>query len=317
MTPAPPGSASDSPRSAPIRLGLALAAPAVLALATSGRLPELRDALDGGGFLRIARADEPGIAPAAFDLLDDEALRGRALTPEPLTIASYASGFLPGIPLLADADILREHPYNLARRIGSLDHMTGGRSGVVVREPHDGPDAARAAEALWLVQQLLRTWPLESVTTDRDAPAIADVERIWAPAHDGRYRVAGPLTTPSSPQGLPVFVRAHAEPTHTGEALHDLVIDAGSTLQLDVDDVAVSAWRAGDDVRAIELRPLADDPREALRRWREARRAVAAATAPLADGETLRAALGLSERALVRPAQAHPAFASASGKDLF
>ena len=306
--------------SAPARLVLTLEAPAVRALASAGALPALRDALADGALLRIARADAPGGAPAAFDLLDDAALAARTLTPEPLVIASFVASALPGVGVAADVDVLREHPYNLARRIGSLDHLTGGRAGVVVRPLAPGDDAARAAEALWLVQQLLQTWPLDSFAPDGSAPAIADVERIWAPRHEGRYRVAGPLTTPSSPQGLPVFVRA-VDGAPDGETLHDLSIAEpapADVLPEPPEGVLTAAWRVGDRLAAVELRPAHSDPLDALEAWRAARGVLAErATTTGGPAPTLRAALGLPARRLERPATAEPAFADATGKDLF
>ncbi|GAB3595720.1 hypothetical protein [Microbacterium tumbae] len=110
-----------------------------------------------------------------------------------------ASWFAVETARLADAG----HPYNLARRIASLDQLSGGRTAWVVSEPGSG-DAHR--DYLRVVSQLWRSWPRESIAADASAEHFAETEGIRRIGAEGTYRVAGPLNVPSSPQHLPVVV---------------------------------------------------------------------------------------------------------------
>lgn len=92
------------------------------------------------------------------------------------------------------------HPYNLARRIASIEQLSRGRAAWVHALP------TTDADFVSVVQQLWRSWPAESISTSVDAPHFADVTGIRRLNATGAYPVAGPLNVPSSPQGLPVVV---------------------------------------------------------------------------------------------------------------
>jgi alkylation response protein AidB-like acyl-CoA dehydrogenase len=100
------------------------------------------------------------------------------------------------------------HPYNLARRIASLEQLSGGRTAWVLDDgSSDGAsESYEQRDRIRVVQQLLRTWPRESIAADADAPHFAQTEHIRRINADGAYPTAGPLNVPSSPQHLPVFV---------------------------------------------------------------------------------------------------------------
>ncbi|MFJ4253775.1 acyl-CoA dehydrogenase family protein [Microbacterium sp. NPDC090003] len=96
------------------------------------------------------------------------------------------------------------HPYNLARRIASLEQLSGGRTAWVLDDGTAETDEQR--DRIRVVQQLLRTWPRESIAADAGARHFAQTEQIRRINADGAYPTAGPLNVPSSPQHLPVFV---------------------------------------------------------------------------------------------------------------
>lgn len=96
------------------------------------------------------------------------------------------------------------HPYNLARRIASLEQLSGGRTAWVLDDGDTETEEQR--DRIRVVQQLLRTWPRESIAADADAPHFAQTESIRRINADGAFPSAGPLNVPSSPQHLPVFV---------------------------------------------------------------------------------------------------------------
>ncbi|MFC6012179.1 LLM class flavin-dependent oxidoreductase [Nocardia lasii] len=116
-----------------------------------------------------------------------------------------------GLGIVAAASPQRDHPYNIARRLGSLDHLTHGRAGwLALREDRattlgqghgswtDRPvDAAGVADAVTAVRALWRTWPIETLTR-------ADDSVVRYADHTGEYPTTGPLNVPTTPQGEPV-----------------------------------------------------------------------------------------------------------------
>ncbi|MEK6345535.1 MAG: LLM class flavin-dependent oxidoreductase, partial [Curtobacterium sp.] len=138
--------------------------------------------------------------------------RGRGRRLDPTTVALALGRALPGHGLIVAAAPTREHPYNVARRVLSLDHVLGGRVGLLVGARDHGapptPDVHDPAEFAEVVRGLWRTWPLDSIVGDREQGVFAETSRITPLHHDGGpggYRVRGPLTTPSSRQGEPVL----------------------------------------------------------------------------------------------------------------
>lgn len=99
---------------------------------------------------------------------------------------------------------LTGHPYNLARRIASLEQLSGGRTAWVLDDGDTETEEQR--DRIRVVQQLLRTWPRESIAADAGARHFAQTESIRRINADGAFPTAGPLNVPSSPQHLPVFV---------------------------------------------------------------------------------------------------------------
>lgn len=170
-----------------------------------------------GGIARLAaRLAGSGAAVVAVgtDRFDPPTSTGHRLDP---TTAALALGrALPEHGFLVAVAPTREHPYNAARRVLSLDHVLDGRVGAVVGaldhgapsigEQHDPAEFARVLRGLW------RTWPLDSIVGDRSSGVFAHTDRIRPLDHDGGpdgYRVRGPLTTPSSRQGEPVLAVWH------------------------------------------------------------------------------------------------------------
>lgn len=162
---------------------------------------------------RIARSGA-SVVVIGSDRFDRATGTGYRLDP---TTAALALGrALPGHGFLVAVAPTREHPYNVARRVLSLDHVLDGRVGLLVGavdhgvpdpgEQHDPAEFAEVIRGLW------RTWPLDSIVGDRDAGVFAHTDRIRPLDHDGGpdgYRVRGPLTTPSSRQGEPVLAAWH------------------------------------------------------------------------------------------------------------
>ncbi|MGV1049787.1 MAG: LLM class flavin-dependent oxidoreductase [Solirubrobacterales bacterium] len=121
--------------------------------------------------------------------------------------------------------ILQDHPFNFARRISTLDHLTGGRVawnvvtsylenagrnlGYGGLPPHD-ERYERAEEYLEVIYKLLEaSWEDDAVLRDLERGVYADPAKIHDIDHVGRfYDVVGPHLSEPSPQRTPVLFQA-------------------------------------------------------------------------------------------------------------
>lgn len=187
-------------------------------------------------FVHCARIAEEGTFDAFF-LADTLALRGgaRALRGgpphmglDPTALLSYLSAVTDRIGLIATISSSFEHPFNLARRIASLDHLSGGRSAWNIVTTYS-PEAvanfqagehmprakryARATEFADVVKALWESWDADAIVSDAEAGVFVDPDRVVQINHQGEFfSVAGPLALPRSPQGRPVIVQAGGSP---------------------------------------------------------------------------------------------------------
>jgi alkanesulfonate monooxygenase SsuD/methylene tetrahydromethanopterin reductase-like flavin-dependent oxidoreductase (luciferase family) len=121
-----------------------------------------------------------------------------------------------GLGIVVAASPQRDHPYNVARRAASLDHISAGRSGLLVLSRDRSLDlgigersawapgdlaAAQLADALTATRKLWRTWPVESLDAD---PAVVRSAQLAYADHVGVFSTKGPLNVPTTPQGEPV-----------------------------------------------------------------------------------------------------------------
>ncbi|GLW06493.1 monooxygenase [Microtetraspora sp. NBRC 13810] len=143
---------------------------------------------------------------------------------EPFTWLSGLAAATRRIGLIGTASTTYFEPYNLARLFASLDHLSGGRAGWNIvttgapqaaqnfgleAHPVHADRYARAREFVDVVTKLWDSWEDEALLIDRESGVFADTGRIHPIHHDGeRLRVRGPLNTPRSPQGRPVYVQA-------------------------------------------------------------------------------------------------------------
>ena len=112
------------------------------------------------------------------------------------------------VGLVVAGAVVRDHPFNLARRLGSLDHGSHGRAGWLIGS---GPVNA-AVDAVSVVRKLWESWPGDSIVDDAERGIFADSERIVHIDHSGIFSVSGPLNVPEPPQRKPpVFWRPATE----------------------------------------------------------------------------------------------------------
>ena len=179
-------------------------------------------------WIRLARLAEAARFDALF-LADGPAITGTGeFRPpgqlEPLTLLTALSQVTSRIGLIATVSTTYNEPYNLARRLASVDHVSGGRAGwnIVTSAGaeeaanfglQDRPDHAtryaRADEFLRVVKSLWDSWEQEAVVADRTTGRYADPARLHRLDHHGtHFSVAGPLNVERPPQGYPVLVQA-------------------------------------------------------------------------------------------------------------
>jgi len=143
---------------------------------------------------------------------------------EPITLLSSLAAVTSKLGLLATISASYTEPYNLARMVASLDHLSGGRAGwnvVTSGMPEEAMNFGldgnidhanryeRADEYIELVKALWDSVEDEALLLDRASGFFADPRRIHRVNHVGKYlKVRGPLNVPRPPQGHPVIVQA-------------------------------------------------------------------------------------------------------------
>jgi N-acetyl-S-(2-succino)cysteine monooxygenase len=143
---------------------------------------------------------------------------------DPLEILAALSRTTSRIGLIATASTTYSAPYDLARRLATIDHLSGGRAGwniVTTRyagaagnfglaaHPDPAGRYARAEEFVEVVTRLWDSWDARAVIGDQEKGVWADTDLIRPVDFHGRFfDVSGALTLPRSPQGRPAFAQA-------------------------------------------------------------------------------------------------------------
>jgi FMN-dependent oxidoreductase (nitrilotriacetate monooxygenase family) len=154
------------------------------------------------------------------------------------------------IGVIATASSTYNEPFNLARRIGSMDFISNGRAAWnVVTNAGDAAaqnfglaDAPlhvdryeRAAEFVDIVIKLWDSWEDDAIIGDHKNGRYAHDEKVHAIDHVGKhFSVKGPLNLPRSPQGRPVLVQAGG--SEGGKALGSRYADAIFCTQTTLED---------------------------------------------------------------------------------
>ncbi|MFC7532204.1 LLM class flavin-dependent oxidoreductase [Actinoplanes sp. GCM10030250] len=179
-------------------------------------------------FQELARIAERGKLDSIFfadsPVLQGDPGRRPAGKLEPTVLLTALAVVTERIGLIATASTSYNEPYNLARRLASVDHVSEGRAGWNIVTTA-GADAARnfglddvpahrdryerAAEFVEVATKLWDSWADDAVLADKGRGVHADAAKVRAINHHGRYfRVDGPLNVPRSPQGYPLLVQA-------------------------------------------------------------------------------------------------------------
>ena len=237
------------------------------------------------GILELLRAGVDDGRLAAIVLGADTAPRAY----DPVALATALTVHVPGIAVIAGSDGISDHPYNSARRLLSLDHVSGGRGGALFSS--GGASASHTAERITVIRKLWNSWPADTVLADHATGRYATTDGIRAIGHVGdHFRVGGALNSPSSRQGEPVslwHIRDEDE-LEAARDLVDLVVTDNPALAASWDASGragrVGGARTGGDavlLHVATVRGLAD---------------ALAAASPAAHGGSLRDRLGLPQR---------------------
>ncbi|UUN26049.1 NtaA/DmoA family FMN-dependent monooxygenase [Streptomyces sp. FIT100] len=180
--------------------------------------PRSRSQIDFSSFEHLARTAERGLFDFFFlaeglrlrehrGLIHDLDVVGR---PESITVLNALAAVTDRLGLAATVNTTFNEPYELARRLASLDHLSGGRAAWNVVTSSDAftgenfrrgghLDRAdrytRAAEFVRTARGLWDSWPPDGTP------------RRFA-RHGRHFTVEGEFTVPRSPQGHPVVIQA-------------------------------------------------------------------------------------------------------------
>jgi len=143
---------------------------------------------------------------------------------EPLTLLSALAVTTEHLGLVATMTTSYNDPFNLARRLASLELISGGRSGWNVVTSGDAGAAAnfsraehfdydtryaRGLEFVRVAQGLWDSYEADAFPRDRATRTFLDPSRQHRLDHQGEhFQVAGPLNISRSPQGQPVIFQA-------------------------------------------------------------------------------------------------------------
>ena len=167
-----------------------------------------------------------GLALRARDgVIFDHDIAGR---PDTLAVLASLAAVTSHIGLVGTLNATFNEPYELARQLASLDHLSGGRAGWNVVTSFDAFTGAnfrrggflphaeryeRAEETVATVRELWDSWAADAVAADKATGEFLADAQAGAFAHHGRqFDIEGRFTVPRSPQGRPVIVQAGVSP---------------------------------------------------------------------------------------------------------
>ncbi|WP_455922728.1 LLM class flavin-dependent oxidoreductase [Pseudomonas putida] len=198
---------------------------------------------------------------------------------EPLTLLSALAVSTRHIGLVGTLTTSYNEPFNVARRLASLDLISKGRAGWNVvtsgdagtagnygRDEHYDYDTrySRAKEHVQVVQGLWQSWEDDAFVRDRSTGRYFDPAKLHALNHKGEhFSVVGPLNLQRSPQGQPVIFQAgdSEQGRELGAAIADVVFTHAPSLeqgQAFYREIKERAQRQGRDPEQVLVLPGAE-----------------------------------------------------------
>lgn len=241
-----------------------------------GYWTELARILEAGGFDALFLADVLGVYDV-YGASRDAAVADAAQFPvnDPTAAVSAMAAVTESLGFGITLSLTYEQPYALARRLSTLDHLTGGRVawnivtsyldsaarnlGLDAQLPHDQRYDI-ADEYLEVCYKLWEgSWEADAVVGDAQRGVFTDPAKVHDIEHKGRYfSVPGPFLCEPSPQRTPVLFQAGASPRGirfaAGHA--EAVFVSGPTPQIvsrPVRALRAAAAELGRDPRSIKV----------------------------------------------------------------
>jgi FMN-dependent oxidoreductase (nitrilotriacetate monooxygenase family) len=181
--------------------------------------------------------------------LDLDSVRGQPFSGlEPVTLLSALAAVTERIGLIGSISTTFSEPYNVARQLASLDHLSNGRAGWNLvtsaygeenfgRElPGHDERYERGAEFAGALRALWDTWDSDAVRIDRARGVYADAGKVHYADFTGKhFSIRGPLNVARPPQGYPVIAQAGSSGTGQDVAARyaDVVFTTGRTSDAD------------------------------------------------------------------------------------
>jgi FMN-dependent oxidoreductase (nitrilotriacetate monooxygenase family) len=168
---------------------------------------------------------------------------------EPLTLLSAIAVHTGHIGLVGTITTSYNEPFNVARRLASLDHISGGRAGWNVVTSGDAGTAGnysrdehfdyptrygRALEHVRIAQGLWDSYEADAFPRDKERGVFFDRSRQHRLDHRGEYfSVVGPLNIERTPQGRPVIFQAgdSEEGRDLGASIADAIFTHAPTIE--------------------------------------------------------------------------------------
>ncbi|MGC5167903.1 NtaA/DmoA family FMN-dependent monooxygenase [Luteimicrobium sp. DT211] len=269
---------------------------------TLWHLPEAGSQIEFSSFEHTARTAERGRFDFFF-LAEGLALRerdGRVFDqdvvgrPDTFTVLASLAAVTEHLGLAGTINATFNEPYELARQLATLDHLSGGRAAWNVVTSSDeftgrnfrrggflehAQRYERAGEAVALVRELWDSWADDAVVADRASGRFLrgpDDAGRWPGEfehHGSQFDVRGRFTVPRSPQGHPVILQAgvSAQGRDFAAASADAIFSPFTRLdeaQAYYRDIAERVARAGRAPGSVKIVPsasfvLGDTPAEA------------------------------------------------------
>lgn len=231
--------------------------------------PRSRSQIEFSSFEHLARTAERGL----FDFfLLAEGLRLREHKgrihdldvvgrPESLTVLNALAGVTDRLGLAATVNATFNEPYELARRLATLDHLSGGRAAWNVVTSSDAFTGENFRRGGYLDRADRYTRAAEFVATARELWDSWTPDGVSRPfAHRGRhFDIAGEFGVPRSPQGHPVVIQAgdSEEGREFAAATADVIftrhgtLEAGRAFYADVKKRLEKYGRTPDDLKIM------------------------------------------------------------------
>jgi FMN-dependent oxidoreductase (nitrilotriacetate monooxygenase family) len=231
-----------------------------------------RRGLDIAHLTRVARLCEQACLDSIFlgygYTSSNVAASDMSLLLDPLVALAAVAGATRHIGLVGTMSTTFNQPYDLAARLSTLDHVSGGRAGWnIVTSQTDaearnfGLDQApehdaryhRADEFVAVCKKLWDSWEPDAQVIDKATGVYADPAKVRAIDHVGEhFRVQGPSMFPRSPQRYPLLAQAGS--SEAGRAFAARHADAMFTI--------APSLEAGQGIYAEMKRRVAENGRD-------------------------------------------------------